>query len=125
MLAISSSLTEFFVLAAAGIVGAIVLAAGRAMMGLVRTRQTKQRADEKDQDKLSTFFFDQPRDPRTGTPGTEGWTTKVDRTLKELKDSQLRIEKAVHLTLNEVVQDGNGGHNLRGAVDRIAKDDKT
>ena len=118
MLAITSGWSEFLILAAAGVVGAFVLGIGRAGMGLMRTKQTQARQDEADQRILTEFFFDTPRDPRTGTPAKEGWTTKVDRSLKQLADSQARIERAVHLTLSEVVPDSNGGHNLRGAVDR-------
>lgn len=121
MLAISSGTETLLIYVAAAVIGAAILGFARAVMKFIQTRQTAQRQDEWDQRTLSEFFFDKERDPRTGTPAKEGWTTLVNRTLKELVDGQARIERAVHLTLNEVVPDGNGGHNLRGAVDRSAK----
>ena len=119
MLALTEGWQQFLILAAAGVVGAFVLGIGRAGMGLMRTKQTQARQEEADQRILTEFFFDTPRDPRTGTPAKIGWTTKVDACLKELTDGQARIERAVHQTLSEVVPDGNGGHNLRGGIDRL------
>lgn len=119
MFAISSGVQQVLILAGATIIAAICIAAGRALMKLLQNRQTQARENDFDQRTLAEFFFDTDRDPRTGAPAKEGWTTKVDRTLRELTASQLRIEKAVHLTLGEVVKDGNGGHNLRGGVDRL------
>ncbi len=121
MLAPTEGWQQFLILAGAGVVGAFVLGIGRAGMGLMRTKQTQARQEEADQRILTEFFFDTPRDPRTGTPAKIGWTTKVDACLKELTDGQARIERAVHQTLSEVVPDANGGHNLRGAVDRAAQ----
>lgn len=119
VLAISSGVQNFLILAGATVIATIVIGFGKAMMGIVRTRQIKGREEENDQRVLSEFLFGSERDPRTGTPAKEGWTDKVDRSLAELTASQSRIEKAVHLTLSEVVQDGNGGHNMRGAIDRL------
>ena len=119
MLAPTDNWTQFLILAGAGVVGAFILGIGRAGMGLVRTRQAKVRADESDARNLSTFFFDQPRDSRTGTPATVGWTTKVDATLDQLTKSQAHTTKILNEILYEVKP--NGGGNLRGAVDVAAQ----
>lgn len=125
MLALSSSWTEFLVLAAAGVVGAIILGMGKAVMGLVKSRQSKARSDESDQLNLGRFFFDQPRDTRTGTPPTVGWTTRVDAALESLARSQESLTRAqdrTAKTVNEILYEvkQNGGGNLRGAIDRVA-----
>lgn len=119
-LAVSSGLLTLLELAGATVLAAIVLAIARAVMESFKKRQDDQRQDEYDQRTITEFFFDTPSDARTKTPAKEGWTTKVDNTLSELKEGQARIESAVHQTLSEVIPDGNGGHNLRGAVDRGA-----
>ena len=116
MLALSSGLSQLFVLAGAGILGAIVLGIGRAVMGLMRTRQTTQRQEEFDQRTLAEFFFDTERDSRTGAPPKEGWTTTVNRTLAELKRSQDHTAKIVNEILYELKP--NGGGNFRGLVER-------
>ena len=118
MLALTEGWQQFLILAAAGVVGAFVLGIGRAGMGLMRTRQTKQREDEVAERDLSKFFFDQPRNERTGTPATTGWTTTVNLTLAELKVSQTKMEKTVNQILYELTP--NGGHNFRGVVERSA-----
>jgi hypothetical protein len=111
-------------LCAAGLIGWIA----RAFMNLVKTRQSKARDDERAERTLSAFLFDQERDPRTGTPATTGWTTRVDQTLSVLTSgqarteaAQVRTERAVHQILEELRPDGNGGHNLRGLVERSAE----
>lgn len=114
MLALTQNWSQFLVLAGAGVIGAIILGSGKALMELVRTRQTKDRADEEAERNLTSFFFDQPRDPRTGTPATTGWTTKVDRALSDLA-------KGLREVLDEVTEDRNGDHNLRGIVKRGAE----
>ena len=124
MLAISSGLQTFLILAAATVIATVIIGFGRAVVGYVKLKQTKAREDEFDQRTLSEFFFDTDRDPRTGTPAKEGWTTKVDRTLQQLAAGQATLAaaqaetaKAVHEILYEVKP--NGGGNLRGGVDRI------
>ncbi len=117
MFAITAAWSEFLVLAGAGIVGAIILGLGRTVMGLVRTRQAKVRADESDARNLSVFFFDQPRDERTGTPATIGWTTKIDAALDRLTRSQEHTTQVVNKILYQVEK--NGGGNMRGAIDEI------
>jgi hypothetical protein len=121
VLAISSGLQTFIVLAAATVIATLIIGFGRAAVAYVKLRQTKAREDEFDQRTLSEFFFDTERDPRTGTPAKEGWTTKVDRALTDLAAGQRRIEQAVHLTLSEVQPDGNGGHNFRGVAEKAFK----
>ena len=116
MLALTEGWSQFIVLAGAGVIGAIVLGIGRALMGLVRTRQTKQREDEAAEQNLSQYFFDQPRNERTGTPATIGWTTTVDLTLKELRLAQEHTNKVVNQILYEITP--NGGKNFRGLVER-------
>ena len=74
--------------------------------------------DEADARNLSKFFFDTPRDPRTGTPAKIGWTTKVDACLKELTDGQARIERAVLNVIGKMFRTVMAGSNFRGAVDR-------
>ena len=106
---------EFAILAGAGIVGAIVLGLGKAVMGLVRTRQTKAREDDVAEQKLSSFLFDQPRDPRTGAPATIGWTTSVDKALADLAAGQTRTTSIVNEILYELKP--NGGGNFRGIVE--------
>jgi len=109
----------FVILAAATVIAALVLGAGKAMMNLVRTRQTKRRKDVDEAQAAIThfgqFFFDQPRDERTGTPATIGWTTTVDRRLKEMKASQDAIKHSVNQILYEIKP--NGGKNLRGLIE--------
>lgn len=117
MLAITEGWVQFFILAGAGVIGAVVLGLGRAVMGLMRTRQAKVRADESDARNLSVFFFDQPRDERTGTPATIGWTTKVDASLDQLTKSQAHTTKVLNEILYEVKP--NGGGNLRGGIDEL------
>ncbi len=118
MLAISTGLSQFLILAGAGIVGAVILGIGRAGMGLMKTRQTQTRQDEFDQRTLTEFFFDTPRDSRTGAPAKIGWTTKVDGQLDRLSKSQTETQRVLNEILYEVKP--NGGGNLRGAVDRVA-----
>ncbi len=114
MLAISSTLSEFFVLCGAGVIGAVILGLGRAVMGLVRTTQTKKRAAETDQATMSEFLFGTPRDPRTGMPAREGWTRRVDKALETLASGLEEV-------LSEIKPDRNGRHNLRGIVERGAE----
>ncbi len=114
MFAITGGWEEFVILVGAGIIGAIVLGTGRAVMGLVRSNQTKKRASELDQIRLSEFLFGVERDPRTGTPGREGWTVRVDKTLAELA-------KGLRQVIDEITPDHNGRHNLRGIVERGAE----
>lgn len=106
---------------AVALISAAILGATRAAMKWLQSHQTDKRNEDYDQRTLAEFFFDTPRDPRTGTPGKQGWTTTVDNTLKVLADGQARTERAVNKILGEVQQDGNGGHNLRGVVERGAK----
>lgn len=84
-------------------VGGFVLAMG---LAFAKT-YGKHRQDARDAQGLREFFFDTPANDRTGVPAKKGWTTKVDETLNEI--------------LAELKPDHNGGHNLRGAVDRTAK----
>lgn len=114
MLAISSGIEQFLILALAGIIGAAVLGAGRAVMGLIRTRQTKQRQNTEDQRTLSEFFFGVEADPRTRTPGREGWCVKVDRSLEQLTTGLSQV-------ISELIPDGNGRQNLRGITERTAE----
>lgn len=72
----------------------------------------KHRQDSRDAVGLREFFFDTPGNPRTGVPPKKGWTTLVD-------ERQVRMERKLDAVLGEVKP--NGGHNLRGAVDRTAK----
>lgn len=114
MFAISGGFEEFIILAAAGVIGAVVLGAGRAVMGLVRSRQTRQRQNVEDQRTLSEFFFGVEADPRTRTPGREGWCVKVDRSLEQLASGLQEV-------ISQITPDHNGRHNLHGVVERTAE----
>lgn len=121
MFAISTGLQNLLIIAGASLLCATVLAVGRSGMNLMRKRQTDQRQEAYDQRTLSEFFFDTPRDSRTGTPGKEGWTTKVDRTLGQLGKGQERTAGLLNEVLREIKPDGNGGNNFRGIVERAAE----
>ena len=120
MFAISSGIENLLIISAAGVLGAIILGIGRAVMKVLQTRQARSRNDDFDQRTLSEFFFDTPRDQRTGAPAKEGWTTKVDRTLEQLAQGQTRQAGLLNEVLREIKPDGNGGHNFRGVVERAA-----
>ena len=90
-------------------------------MKLFEGSKTKRRQEEQDQQTLSEFFFDTPRNQRTGTPAKQGWTTKVDATLETLTKGQAHTTKLVHEVLQELKPDGNGGHNFRGLIERSAE----
>lgn len=97
--------------------GGFVLAVGTA----VAKTFGKHRQDARDAQGLREFFFDTPGNPRTGVPPKTGWTSKVDAAISEMRASQGTIERKLDDVLGEVKPDGNGGHNLRGAVDRAAR----
>lgn len=59
-----------------------VLIAG-AVIAVIRTRRNAVKDDIGDMNELTDFFFDKPSNPRTRTPGTKGWTTKVDEQLSD------------------------------------------
>lgn len=113
-----SGIGDVIISTAAIISSGAILGIARATMKLIKARQTKEREDTQDLKSVTTFFFGEDANPRTGTPAKTGWTTKVDNTLQTLSDGQLRTEHAVKKILGEVVP--NGGHNLRGAVERAA-----
>lgn len=121
LVGLSADIHSIFALAGATVLGAFILGAGKAVMGLIRSSQTKKRNEESDQRILTEFFFDTPADPRTRTPGKEGWTTKVDATLVSLKAGQQQTQNLLNEVLGELRPDGNGGHNLRGVVERGAE----
>ena len=89
---------------------AVIVAVARAAMATVGKRQQ----GAKDNREMSEFFFDTPANPRTGVPFREGWTTTVNKTLASL-------HKSTQAILAEVKPDGNGGHNLRGQIDKVAE----
>jgi hypothetical protein len=97
---------------------ALVIGIVRAAVQTTRKRQTVAR----DNAALTEFFFDTPENPRTRVPAKKGWTTRVDELLGQLTDGQSRIERAVHDIRSEVKPDGNGGHNMRGELQRLQKD---
>jgi len=103
---------------AAAVIGAAILGLGRAFMKALQKRQTDARQAEDDKRILSYFLFDQPRDPSTGTPAKQGWTTTVDIKLESLTKSQERMDKMLGEILYELKP--NGGGNFRGAVERNA-----
>ncbi len=105
------------ILAIASIVTAIILGTGKMVMGIVRTRQARAKAEESGLSNFGKYFFDQPRDEQTGTPATVGWTTKVDATLEQLTKSQAHTTKILNEILYEVKP--NGGGNLRAAIDEV------
>lgn len=121
MFAISAGTETLLIYVAAAVIGAAILGIGKAVMGLVRTRQLKARNTEFDQRTLTEFFFDIDRDPRTGTPARQGWTTKVDKTLDILTKGQNQTTRMLNEVLREIKPDGNGGHNLRGIMERQAE----
>lgn len=108
MAALDPTLGNFLAGLAYTVLAAFVIAVTAAV---VRTF-SKHQADARDAQGLREFFFDTPGNPRTGVPPKKGWTTLVD-------ERQDRIERKVDAVLGEVKP--NGGHNLRGAVDRAAK----
>lgn len=114
MLGISGGLENLLILAAAGVIGAIILGTGKAAMNLMRTRQTKRRQVDTDQRTLSEFFFGVAADQRTRTPGREGWCVKVDRTLAELTTGLNQV-------IAEITPDHNGRSNLHGIAERTAE----
>jgi hypothetical protein len=117
IVATSETVTVLFSIV--GIIGAtLVIAIARSAMKLFQSSQTKRRDDVSDQRENREFFFDTPANPRTGTPAKQGWTTKVDLTLQELQQGQIRTTSLVNEVLRELKPDGNGGHNLRGLVER-------
>ena len=93
----------------------------RSTMKFFEGRQKKQHQQDYDQRTLSEFFFDTPRDPNTGTPAKQGWTTKVDATLETLTRGQAHTTKLIHEVLGELKPDNNGGHNFRGLMERSAE----
>lgn len=119
MFAISSGTETLVIYVAAAVIGAVILGFGRAVMKFIQNRQTSLRQGEWDQRTLSEFFFDRDRDPRTGTPAKEGWTTTVNKALAQLAASQERTNAMVNKILYEITP--NGGHNLRGGIDRMAE----
>ena len=118
MWGVSGGLSELIILTVSAIAGAAILGFGKAVMSLMRTRQTKQRMENDDERTRQRFFFDQPADPRTGTPATTGWTTTVNATLRELAAGQTDTAKKVDQILYELMP--NGGGNFRGMVEKNA-----
>lgn len=121
MFAISSGTETLLIYVAAAVIGAAILGFARAVMKFMQTRQTTQRQEEYDQRTLSEFFFDRERDPKTGVPAKEGWTTAVNKALDTLTRGQAQTTRMINEILREIKPDGNGGHNLRGLVERGAK----
>lgn len=121
MFALSSTVDSIILYVLIGLITAAILGLGRAFMKWTQGKQTKVRQNADTQRLLTEYLFDTPSDPIARTPARIGWTSKVDLALENLQRGQDRIEKAVHLTLSEVVPDGNGGHNMRGGIDRLAE----
>lgn len=115
--ATQSGLETVIIYVAAAVLGAVILGIGRATMNLIRSRQARKRSEETDNKTLTDFFFGTERDPRTRTPAREGWTTKVDRQLEQLRKTQHQTSNAVQQILYELQP--NGGSNFRGAVERV------
>lgn len=118
MFAISSGTETLLIYVAAAVIGAAILGFARVVMKFIQGRQTAQRLEDWDQRTLSEYFFDTPRDTRTGAPAKDGWTTVVNRTLKQLVDGQAQTTRMINEILREIKPDGNGGHNFRGVVER-------
>ena len=127
MLAVAG-VAEIIIYTAAGILAAAILGISRAATKLYQSRQIKQREATQDLKTFSSFLFGEDKNPRTGTPAKEGWTSKVDMSLQILTAgqsrtdaAQVRIEHAINQVKTEVVDDNNGDHNLRGIVKRGAE----
>ena len=73
-----------------------------------------------DRASMSEFFFGHEANPRTRLPGADGWVKEVNARFDDVDTSLANLAQSVQLILEEVKPDGNGGHNLRGAVDRAA-----
>ena len=110
----TSDLSQFLILAGAGVIGAIILGIGRSGMKFIQKNQTKKRQGDNSQRILTEFLFDVDPDPVTHTPGRKGWTTLVNEQLSSL-------EHGLREVLAEVKPDHNGRHNLRGTVERTAE----
>lgn len=107
------------------LIGVLYTAGAALIIGIVRAAiQTtrKRQMVARDNAALTEFFFDTPENPRTRVPSKKGWTTKVDETLGDLAAGQTRIERVVHDIRSEVKPDGNGGHNMRGELQRLQRD---
>ena len=126
VLVATSGASEVLIFAAAAVLAGLVGWIAKATMSLIKSRQSKQRDDERAEHTLSQFFFDQERDPRTGTPATVGWTSRVDQTLGILTAGQSRTEAAqrrIEHTVQEIAYElkPNGGGNLRAIVEMGAQ----
>jgi hypothetical protein len=103
-----------------GLVPALAVLVGTAVVSILVKRRNAAKEGAEDMSTLTTFFFDKPGNPRTHTPGTKGWTTKVDEALV-LHGNQLgQILTKLDTVVAEVTPDGNGGHNLHGQITRAA-----
>lgn len=102
-------------------ISGIAVLIGGGVVTLVRKRRSTAKDDIEDMGNLTDFLFDKPSNPRTRTPATTGWTTMVNATLEDHGRRLADIGGMVQQVLAEVKPDGNGGHNLRGAVVRSAK----
>ena len=110
----STGLGTICILAIASVLTAVVLGMGKAVKDLMRSKQKERREEALDQLRLSEFLFGVPRDARTGTPGREGWTVTVDKSLAALTSGLNEV-------LSELKEDGNGRHNFRGIAERTAE----
>jgi len=114
VLAVSGTETLLIYISAPLIV-ALALWVSRAIVKLLQRHQSEARG----RDLFSEFMLG--AEAAHGLPAKEGWIFKIDKNIEQLTAGQARTEAAVRQILQEVSDDHNGDHNLRGIVKRGAE----